>query len=149
MIALAFWQMVLLGVTLLGLATLLVVWWRQQSLRWASVLAVGIISAVALSWWAGIAFKIPDYRAGCDGLCPGYRGAPFPIFRGEAAGGAFRVDGFLLNVLTYFLLFKDGLGQMSVDDFVAASDVIFSESEMALLSGIISFWFGSRQWGKK
>jgi len=56
----------------------------------------------------------------------------------------------LINMgLTYFLLFKNGLGQMSVDDFIAASDVIFSESEMALLSGIISFWFGSRQWGKK
>jgi hypothetical protein len=27
--------------------------------------------------------------------------------------------------------------------------VVFSEDEMALLSGIISFWFGSRQWGKK
>ncbi len=37
----------------------------------------------------------------------------------------------------------------SVDDMVKASDVIFSSDEMALLSGIISFWFGSRQWGKK
>jgi hypothetical protein len=51
--------------------------------------------------------------------------------------------------LTYFLLFKDGLGTMSVEQFIAASDVIFSADEMALLSGIISFWFGSRQWGKK
>jgi hypothetical protein len=37
----------------------------------------------------------------------------------------------------------------SVDDMIKASDVVFSEDEMALLSGIISFWFGSRQWGKK
>ena len=37
----------------------------------------------------------------------------------------------------------------SVDDMIRASDVVFSEDEMALLSGIISFWFGSRQWGKK
>jgi hypothetical protein len=51
--------------------------------------------------------------------------------------------------LTYFLLFKDGLGAMSVEQFIAASDVIFSADEMALLSGIISFWFGSRQWGKR
>ncbi len=35
------------------------------------------------------------------------------------------------------------------NQFVAATDVIFSEDEMALLSGIIAFWFGSRQWGKK
>jgi hypothetical protein len=37
---------------------------------------------------------------------------------------------------------------MSVEQFIAATDVIFSEDEMALLSGIIAFWFGSRQWGK-
>ena len=55
----------------------------------------------------------------------------------------------LINIgLTYFLL-KGGLGAMSVEEFVAATDVIFSEDEMALLSGIIAFWFGSRQWGKK
>ena len=55
----------------------------------------------------------------------------------------------LINIgLTYFLL-KGGLGAMSVEEFVAATNVIFSEDEMALLSGIIAFWFGSRQWGKK
>lgn len=37
----------------------------------------------------------------------------------------------------------------SVEDMIKASDVVFSADEMALLSGIISFWFGSRQWGKK
>ena len=51
--------------------------------------------------------------------------------------------------LAYFLLFKDGLGALTVEQFIQASDVIFSADEMALLSGIISFWFGSRQWGKK
>lgn len=56
----------------------------------------------------------------------------------------------LINMgLTYFLIVKQGLGTMSVEDFIAASEVIFSTDEMALLSGIISFWFGSRQWGKK
>lgn len=56
----------------------------------------------------------------------------------------------LINIgLAYFLLFKQGLGNMTVDQFIQASEVIFSADEMALLSGIISFWFGSRQWGKK
>jgi hypothetical protein len=55
----------------------------------------------------------------------------------------------MINIaLTYFLL-RGGLGSMDVEQFIAATDVIFSEDEMALLSGIISFWFGSRQWGKK
>jgi hypothetical protein len=51
--------------------------------------------------------------------------------------------------LAYFLLFKDGLGTLTVEQFIMASDIIFSDDEMALLSGIISFWFGSRQWSKK
>ena len=37
----------------------------------------------------------------------------------------------------------------STEDMIKAADVVFSADEMALLSGIISFWFGSRQWGKK
>lgn len=37
----------------------------------------------------------------------------------------------------------------SVDDIIKYSDLIFSSDEMAMLGGIIGFWFGSRQWGKK
>jgi hypothetical protein len=37
----------------------------------------------------------------------------------------------------------------SIDDVVRYSDLIFSSDEMAMLGGIIGFWFGSRQWGKK
>jgi hypothetical protein len=56
----------------------------------------------------------------------------------------------LINMgLTYFLVIKQGLGNLTVDEFITAADMIFSADEMALLSGIISFWFGSRQWGKK
>lgn len=55
----------------------------------------------------------------------------------------------LINIALTFFLLQGGLGNMTVDQFVAATDVIFSEDEMALLSGIIAFWFGSRQWGKK
>ena len=51
--------------------------------------------------------------------------------------------------LTYFLIIKQGLGNLTVSEFITAADIIFSADEMALLSGIISFWFGSRQWGKK
>ena len=56
----------------------------------------------------------------------------------------------LVNVgLAWFLLFKEGLGTLSVDDFIRASDLIFSSDEMAMLGGIIGFWFGSRGWTKK
>ena len=37
----------------------------------------------------------------------------------------------------------------SIDDIIRYSDLIFSSDEMAMLGGIIGFWFGSRQWGKK
>jgi hypothetical protein len=37
----------------------------------------------------------------------------------------------------------------SIDDIIKYSDLIFSSDEMAMLGGIIGFWFGSRQWGKK
>ena len=80
MIALATWQAVILGLLLAAAAALLVVWWRQQSARWAVVLVSCLLAAVALSWWSGQAFRVSDYRAGCDGLCPGFRGAPIATF---------------------------------------------------------------------
>jgi hypothetical protein len=56
----------------------------------------------------------------------------------------------LINAgLAWFLLFKEGLGTLTVEQFIAASDMVFSESEMSMLGGIIGFWFGSRGWSKK
>lgn len=37
----------------------------------------------------------------------------------------------------------------SVDDLVRVADIIFSSDEMAMLGGIVGFWFGSRNWAKK
>jgi hypothetical protein len=37
----------------------------------------------------------------------------------------------------------------SIDDVIRYSDVIFSSDEMAMLGGIVGFWFGSRNWDKK
>ena len=37
----------------------------------------------------------------------------------------------------------------NMDDLIRVSDVIFSSDEMAMLGGIIGFWFGSRSWAKK
>jgi len=37
----------------------------------------------------------------------------------------------------------------SIDDILKYSDLIFSSDEMAMLGGILGFWFGSRTWGKK
>jgi len=37
----------------------------------------------------------------------------------------------------------------NIDDVIRFSDVVFSESEMSMLGGIIGYWFGSRGWSKK
>jgi adenosylmethionine-8-amino-7-oxononanoate aminotransferase len=37
----------------------------------------------------------------------------------------------------------------SMDDIKEFADVIFSSDEMAMLSGIIGYWMGTRSWGKK
>jgi hypothetical protein len=37
----------------------------------------------------------------------------------------------------------------NVDDLIRITTVIFSDDEMAMLGGIIGFWFGTRSWGKK
>ena len=50
--------------------------------------------------------------------------------------------------MAYFLYSHPGL-ITTIDDVVKYSSVIFSDDEMAMLGGIIGFWFGSRGWQKK
>lgn len=37
----------------------------------------------------------------------------------------------------------------SIDDVIKYAELIFSSDEMAMLGGIIGYWFGSRGWQKK
>ena len=37
----------------------------------------------------------------------------------------------------------------NMDDVVKMADTVFSSDEMAMLGGIIGFWFGSRGWSRK
>jgi hypothetical protein len=37
----------------------------------------------------------------------------------------------------------------NIDDVIKYADLIFSADEMAMLGGIVGFWFGSRGWSKK
>lgn len=50
--------------------------------------------------------------------------------------------------LCYYLWSNPHLVQ-SIDDVLRYADIVFSSDEMAMLGGIIGFWFGSRGWGKK
>jgi len=50
--------------------------------------------------------------------------------------------------LCFYLWTNPGLIN-SMDDVLRYADIIFSPDEMAMLGGIIGFWFGSRNWSKK
>lgn len=50
--------------------------------------------------------------------------------------------------LCYYLWTNPNL-VTGIEDVLRYSDIIFSTDEMAMLGGIIGFWFGSRGWSKK
>jgi hypothetical protein len=55
----------------------------------------------------------------------------------------------LINAfMAVYLWNHPGLIQ-NIEDVIKYSDLIFSQDEMAMLGGIIGFWFGSRGWSKK
>ena len=53
-----------------------------------------------------------------------------------------------LLAINLFLCYYPHLVQ-NIDDVLRYADIIFSSDEMAMLGGIIGFWFGSRGWSKK
>jgi hypothetical protein len=50
--------------------------------------------------------------------------------------------------MAWYLYQQPGL-ITSIDDIIRYSDLIFSSDEMAMLGGILGFWFGTRTWSKK
>jgi len=50
--------------------------------------------------------------------------------------------------IAYYIYSRPSL-VTSMDDLLRLTDVIFSADEMAMLGGILGFWFGSRTWAKK
>jgi hypothetical protein len=61
----------------------------------------------------------------------------------------FVIELVLINFwLCYKLFSMPGLIN-GVNDLEIISEMIFSSDEMAMLGGIIGFWFGSRNWDKK
>jgi predicted PurR-regulated permease PerM len=61
----------------------------------------------------------------------------------------FVIELLLINGFMCFYLWQHPDLINSIDDVIRYSDLIFSSDEMAMLGGIIGFWFGSRQWSKK
>lgn len=53
-----------------------------------------------------------------------------------------------INAWLCYQLFKIPNLITGVDDLTVIGELIFSSDEMAMLGGIIGFWFGSRNWDK-
>jgi hypothetical protein len=54
-----------------------------------------------------------------------------------------------INAWLAYYVYNNPQLVLNMDDLVRLSDIIFSSDEMAMLGGIIGFWFGSRSWSKK
>ena len=50
--------------------------------------------------------------------------------------------------IAYYIYSRPSL-VTSMDDLLRLTDIIFSADEMAMLGGILGYWFGSRSWSKK
>ena len=61
----------------------------------------------------------------------------------------FVLELFFINVGIGAYVFTHPMLINNVDDLLKIASEIFSDDEMAMLGGIIGFWFGSRNWGKK
>jgi hypothetical protein len=55
----------------------------------------------------------------------------------------------LINTFMAVYLWNHPTLITNIDDVVKYSALIFSSDEMAMLGGVIGYWFGSRQWSKK
>ena len=61
----------------------------------------------------------------------------------------FIIELCLINAWIAYYVYNNPQLVINMDDLVRLSEVIFSSDEMAMLGGIIGFWFGSRSWSKK
>jgi hypothetical protein len=61
----------------------------------------------------------------------------------------FVIELVAINAFMSWYLYQHPTLITSIDDVIRYSDIIFSSDEMAMLGGILGFWFGSRTWSKK
>lgn len=61
----------------------------------------------------------------------------------------FVIELVLVNIFMCVYLWNNPQLIQGIDDVIRYSELVFSSDEMAMLSGILGFWFGSRTWSKK
>ncbi len=101
----ATWSDVPFALVGLILCVLLILWWRQQSNRWFSVVVGALLGALLLSIASFYIFVVPPHFAGCPTGCSGWRGYPLrtALFRLDGRSEVAALD-FALEVLILWLL---------------------------------------------
>ena len=61
----------------------------------------------------------------------------------------FVIELVCINIFLCYYLYANPGFITGMDDVLKYAAIIFSDDEMAMLGGIIGFWFGSRNWSKK
>lgn len=61
----------------------------------------------------------------------------------------FVAELFVINIGIGIYVFNHPGIITNIDDLIKIANEIFSDDEMAMLGGIIGYWFGSRGWAKK
>lgn len=80
---------------------LLIIWWMRWS-SWGLIWAgMTIPLALGLVWLSTRLFLVPPYQAGCDGLCAGWRGHPYPVLH-LLPDGSTTLDGVALVKSLFF-----------------------------------------------
>ncbi|NOZ73439.1 MAG: hypothetical protein GXP38_16315 [Chloroflexi bacterium] len=91
------------GFFLVGI--LAMVWWIQHSNRGIEWIVFTIPLAFALSYLSSRWIQVMPYRAGCLGICDGWRGYPLATHTLPPGGPAiFDAGGFVLNAGIYYVL---------------------------------------------
>ncbi|MFN2202394.1 MAG: hypothetical protein ACK2UO_14405 [Caldilineaceae bacterium] len=99
------WRHLILAVFGTILLVLLMIWWSQQTQHWFRIAIGTFLLALLLAIGSYYLFVVPAHGAGCDGLCPGWRGYPLPFARVELDGSdTIAPLDFMLNLLMLWLL---------------------------------------------
>ncbi len=82
---------------------LFIVWWLRWTPRGLEWIAIFLLAALGLSYLSSQLFRVPPYQVGCEGLCPGWRGYPFPTYHIETGDiVVFDPVSFVRNTFFYY-----------------------------------------------
>ncbi|MCO6450760.1 MAG: hypothetical protein J5I90_08225 [Caldilineales bacterium] len=88
------------------LATLFAaIWWLRHSNRGLEWLLLAAPLAFAASYLSSFLFRVAEYQAGCNGICPGWYGHPIATHLDDGFGDfVFDPVGFVLNAAIYYAI---------------------------------------------